>query len=274
MMSYEDFKNEVLEKIPDYLPEEYQEVFIRPVNKVNCVLDGLTVKANDSFMPTIYINYLYELYEEKIIFQFINTEQNKDFLKTIPHRNFQDLSIIYRWVVDINDDGISSTIVNNDLMNSWKITEDQLFKLAKENTKTLLPFKVQTMKEVVCEILKKQNIDIDNEESKYFLDSMDDVEMYVITNNKGINGAISIVYKECLHELAEKLNSNLYILPSSVHEVIAIKASLNQSPKDLLEMVKEVNLNEVAINEVLSDNIYYYDKTSEKIAVVTEISDN
>ena len=37
--------------------------------------------------------------KDKIVFQLINTEQNKSFLEKVPHREFQDLSIIYRWVV-------------------------------------------------------------------------------------------------------------------------------------------------------------------------------
>jgi hypothetical protein len=42
----------------------------------------------------------------------------------------------------------------------------------------------------------------------------------VISNEKGINGAASMLYENELHELAESLESDLYILPSSVHEVI------------------------------------------------------
>lgn len=44
--------------------------------------------------------------------------------------------------------------------------------------------------------------------------------MWVISNEKGINGAASMLYENELHELAESLESDLYILPSSVHEVI------------------------------------------------------
>lgn len=36
---------------------------------------------------------------ENIIFQLINTEQNKKLLNDVPHREFLDLSIIYRMVI-------------------------------------------------------------------------------------------------------------------------------------------------------------------------------
>lgn len=51
-------------------------------------------------------------------------------------------------------------------------------------------------------------------------------QMYVISNNKGINGAVSMLYEDGLHELAEKLGSDLYIMPSSIHEVIAVSTDL------------------------------------------------
>ena len=52
---------------------------------VRAYLHGGDVKAN----ARGYAN-------EKIVFQLINTEQNKTFLEQVPHREFQDLSIVYK----------------------------------------------------------------------------------------------------------------------------------------------------------------------------------
>ena len=69
MMNYEIFKEVVIEKFKDYLPEKYQNMTLRvePVNKVNKVLDGITLVAEGegrSVSPTMYINYMYEHYLE------------------------------------------------------------------------------------------------------------------------------------------------------------------------------------------------------------------
>ena len=37
--------------------------------------------------------------------------------------------------------------------------------------------------------------------------------MYVISNEQGINGAISMLYEDKLHALAEDLETDLYIMP-------------------------------------------------------------
>ena len=74
--------------------------------------------------------------------------------------------------------------------------------------------------------------------------------MWVISNEKGINGAASMLYENELHELAENLESDLYILPSSVHEVLAVSTELTE-PEELARMVAEVNMQKVALEERL-----------------------
>lgn len=67
MMEYEIFKGVVGEKFKEFLPEKYQDaqVEIRPVDKVNRTLDGLSIRVNEPGMnisPTIYVNHMYEDY--------------------------------------------------------------------------------------------------------------------------------------------------------------------------------------------------------------------
>ena len=64
--------------------------------------------------------------------------------------------------------------------------------------------------------------------------------MWIITNDRGVNGAVNMLYDENLQHLAKELKDDLYILPSSIHEVICIPASMGD-PKVLAEMVQEVN---------------------------------
>ena len=48
-MEYEIFKGVVEEKFKEFLPEKYQnaQVEIRPVDKVNRTLDGLSIRVNE-----------------------------------------------------------------------------------------------------------------------------------------------------------------------------------------------------------------------------------
>lgn len=138
MMNYEIFKEVVKEKFVDYMPEKFKgmELVAEPVEKVNVTLDGIILREEGrNISPTIYINDMYKKYQEcgdleetlmaacdfmerayeqtpvvdvdsimrdaneKIVFQLINTEQNKTFLEQVPHREFQDLSIVYKVII-------------------------------------------------------------------------------------------------------------------------------------------------------------------------------
>ena len=48
------------------------------------------------------------------------------------------------------------------------------------------------------------------------------IPMYILTNRQKLHGSACIVYENLLSDIADCLDSDLYILPSSIHEVILI----------------------------------------------------
>ena len=82
-------------------------------------------------------------------------------------------------------------------------------------------------------------------------------EMLVITNRRRSFGASSILYPEMLKRIYEQFNDEFYILPSSVHEVLAVPAR-DKDPDELAQIVRAVNRAEVIEEEQLSDHVYHY----------------
>lgn len=78
-----------------------------------------------------------------------------------------------------------------------------------------------------------------------------------------------MLYEDKLHALAEQLQDDLYILPSSIHEVIAVPASMGK-PDELAQMVAEVNMAQVSLEERLSNQVYHYDKDLRKVSLATD----
>lgn len=309
MMDYEIFKEVVAEKMPSYLPGELKgrEVMIHPVDKINQTVDGLILKMdgeNEKVSPTIYLNDMYEHYkqfgdlqltlqtvgeamlksmakgvevqqglnfdnpEEKIVFQLINTEQNKDMLAHVPHREWKDLSIIYRLVTNVDKDGIESAVVRDGLAEKLGLTEEQLFKHAVENTRNIFPPTVRSMNDVMKEIFMADGMPM--EAVEMILGEVPaDRMMYVISNDRGINGAISMLYEDQLHTLAEQLGTDLYILPSSIHETIAVSVDMGD-PEALAQMVSEINMDQVSLQERLSNQVYHYDKDLRVLSMATD----
>ncbi len=102
------------------------------------------------------VDSLYKDADEKVVFQLINTEQNKSFLEQVPHREFQDLSIIYKLVVNADTESIQSIKVTNSLAEKrLGMNEEQLFKYAAENTRRILPPRIRNMNDVMKEMFFK-----------------------------------------------------------------------------------------------------------------------
>ena len=308
MMEYNEFKNIVELTFKNYLPEPYcnMKCVIHKVDKVNRTVDAFNFFPDKNGMnvtPTMYINDMYEHYKvtgdlnevfesaaaklveavkdankiascidyskanEKIVFQLINTEQNKEMLKDVPHREFQDLSIIYKWVVNREKDGVASILIRNDLAERLGFSEMELYKIALENTKEIFPPTIKPMTEVIMEIFMKNGAP-DGMFGMTFGDIPPNEQMYVISNDVGINGAISMLYTDGLDELAKQVESDLYIMPSSVHETIAVSTDMGE-PEELAKMVSEINMDQVSLGDRLSNQVYHYDKDLQTITLAT-----
>lgn len=307
MMDYEIFKEVVKEKFLSYMSDSYQgmEVKISPVEKVNRKLDGLSLLSNDertTVSPTIYIDDMYKEYlktgdlqaaiqnaaqtmdegfrqaalppldksmaKDNIIFQLINTMQNEELLKNMPHRKFQDLSIIYQWVVSVDERGISSSMISNKLAEELGMGEEQLFKAAAENTRRILPPVVKSMNEVMRDIFLADGMP-PSVADLMIGETPPQETLWVISNECGVGGAASMLYEDKLHKLAESLETDLFIMPSSVHEVIAVSVEMGE-PEDLARMVSEINMDQVDLSERLSNQVYHYDKNLRKITLATD----
>ena len=202
---------------------------------------------------------------DNIVFQVINTLQNEDMLRDMPHREFQDLSIIYRWVVKVDENGIQSSAIRNNLAEQLGMNEEQLFKCAVENTRRIFPPTVKSMNDVIREMFISDGMPA--EVADMMIGEMpEDKMMWVISNDRGINGAGSMLYEDNLHKLAMKLETDLYILPSSVHECIAVSTNVGD-PYELAEMVSEINMGQVVLEDRLSNQVYHYDRVTRKLSI-------
>ena len=304
MMNYEAFKKEVEERFISYLPDEMKNMKVEfcQVNKVNRTLDGIRVFCKNTtwkIAPTIYINEMYDLYQknesfeealfiavlnmsqvvqeiqtntninldmstakDNIIFRVINTKQNSRLLENVPNRPFLDLSVIYCWIVRMGEDGFQSTVVNNRLAQSLELTEEDMFKLAVENTRRILPPMVKELGDMIRKFLSPEFTDIP------IWNSGNDI--WAITNARWIEGAGCILYEDELYALAESLESDLYILPSSIHEMLAIPAEGDADK--LSEIVAFVNMKDLALEERLSNQVYRYDRKLRKLSLATDTS--
>lgn len=291
MLKEKEFYLYVEKNILNYLPEmEDQKVMVQRVKKNNQVsMMGLSIGEQKNYLlPVLYLepfyrNHLrgqpieetmkeiaciyqghqigfyldedkisdYEYIKKNLFYRVVNYEKNKELLKYAPHERFLDLAVTYRWAAYRNHDGMASAMVRNKELLMWGVSKDQMMKDARENTERIFPPVMRKIQSVLP-------IQIIEEE----------IPLFVMSNGDYMNGASVILYKDVLKEFAECMEHNLYILPSSIHEVIILlDDGYAKSPQELEKMVRETNRLVVDREEVLSDHVYYYDREKDEIRI-------
>lgn len=187
--------------------------------------------------------------KDKVVCRLINMEKNKEMLKNVPYISWCDLAVIFCLVLKDNVEETATAMINQKLCDSWKKTTEDLMEVAKKNTVLLFPPKKESLRNMIESMIGESELPYDNIKDN----------MIVITNTKLSYGAITFLYPNVLSEIAEELQSDLYIIPCAIHETIAMPANI-VGRQEVLSVVKDVNENAVLDTDFLSNNMYYYDR--------------
>ena len=214
------------------------------------------VEAHLADMPTFDVQALtdYEQMKDKLAMEVVAADRNADLLAKVPHQEMEDMAVVYRFVMESDENGRASILVSNDLLDKMGVTPEQLHADALENAPELRPAVIKGMSEVMMDMMGE-----DAHEMFGIDEFPQDEMMYVATVPDKISGAGVIAYQEFMDQAAEKLGGDFYILPSSIHEVLLVKDDGAVNFNDLKSMVEDVNATQVAPEEKLTDSVYHYD---------------
>lgn len=189
-----------------------------------------------------------------VTYKVVNASKNLKLMETCPHKMFLDLLVVYKMSYEKNGK-FGSAIIQNELCKVYNISQEELEEAALRNTKENEGFHVLSANQVQAYFA---GLEVEADENE---------PMYMMGNQSGAHGANIILYKEYFEKLAEKLNDDLYVFPSSVHELVAVPASI-MNESEARRIVQEVNEAEVAAEEWLSDNAYLFDRKSQELTIV------
>lgn len=206
-------------------------------------------------VPVVNVNALmnYEIMKEKLSVEVISAEVNEELLAKVPHDRIEDLAVVYRFIMESNEDGRASILVNNDLIERMGVTHEQLRADALENSPEIRPAVIQGMNEVMKEMM--------GPEAYEMFGIPDDTEemMFIATVPDKNSGAGVLAYQDFMDQAAEKIGGDFFILPSSIHEILLVPDDGQKGADELKAMVMDVNATQVSPEERLSDNVYHYD---------------
>lgn len=294
-MNYREFTDTIAKLLRERMGADY-EVKITEVTKNNGIaLTGvIMMRKSDRISPTIYLEEPYrqylagtalqeivdritELYwdqmadfnldidsfkefeyvRDRIFHKVINYEKNRKLLEDVPYFKWCDLAVVFYYAVEEKLMGRASILIHNNHLVMWEQTADALYRIAQHNMRQRMPELLMPMQDLVEEMTGVK------------LHQEGEIKMYVLTNRAKINGASAMLYSDKIGELAERLQSDLMILPSSVHEVLLLPDDHEQEYAFYRQMVEEVNTTQVEPEEILSYSLYRY---SREKAEIEEIS--
>lgn len=172
-----------------------------------------------------------------------------------------DLLAVFRIMLFVKDVGQSSILVRNRTMAMWDIELESLYETALKNTMEQTPARVISLDDM---------IDYGPEKSKRPEEvSYENGKTYILGNSGTVGGAAAMLYPGVLQTIAENSSSNLFIVPSSINEVLVISDDGKADSQSLQYMLMEANMGMVPRKEVLSDQVYYYDREERKISTAT-----
>lgn len=217
-----------------------------------------TVERGINDAPEVDVASLtdYNQMKEKLVMEVVSVETNRDMLEKIPHKEIEDMAIVYRFDLGEFADGRSSILVTNQIINTMGVTPEQLHNDAMETAPMLRPLVIRGMTEVIAEMTGMSREDMIQ---MGMAPGGNDEMMYVASSSDSISGAGVIAYQNFMDQAAEKVGGDFFILPSSRHEVLIVPDDGTKSLKELEAMVREVNATQVRPEDKLTDSVYHYD---------------
>ena len=248
-----DFANEVRA----LLLEKYEYVEVQKVVKNNDeILVGVTVRSeSENVAPNVYLNDFYERFADnrmsmqdvsvqiqeivdksahkealkhidtsvfmnkeelikRVIVRLVGTDNNEQYLSScVSVPVVEGLTAVLYVYVSSDEQGVMSSKLTKAMFDILDMPVEAVYQIAKRNTAQKLPCRIDSMLNVLGQMLGDDISDMDDA----------DISMYVLSNNVCINGATAILYEDVLKDFCNEHGyKELYILTSSVHEVILV----------------------------------------------------
>lgn len=291
-MNYTKFKDCVIRGLKEQVGEG-KEVMVEKRIKTNDIeLDSVTIFDHEhNVMPTLYLNDSYEKYrkgasieevideiiciteyysgctdldfdffdtfeesKDRIACKLINIERNEQLLEEVPYRRFLDLAIVAYSVMVHPDRSISTCLLTNSIIENWDVSVDEVIDWGIENTKEVMGELCLPLYSIVGDAFYDFGFDGDT------LTEPDETPVFVLTNQRRVNGAASLLNHDLMKRIGMAFEDDLYIIPSSIHEVILIPSSQTVNRQKLDEITCNVNQTALDPKDFLSDHTYFYSR--------------
>ena len=147
----------------------------------------------------------------------------------------------------MDESPVNTASVTNNLFENYNISKEEMHEKAFDNMHISYPAKVESIVEQLANVLPPEEIET----------MRDGIPLYVVSNEKGMNGAVEILDPHTMDLIKETLGNQEYLaIPSSVHEFLIMPMDESGSFREMAAMIQEVNQTAVSKEEIFSDHPY------------------
>lgn len=254
-----------------------------PQANIAYIADNLLSQANDTLgkwenLPELKIDR--EMLLEHVTPRLLSKEWTEnDEIASTP---FLDLKIAYGVFLsetmedpDSLPDELQNTnfLVRKETLDKYGISKRELHEAAISNMQKE-KIRVATITEIFMESVTEE--DRNDPGFRFFMEELKELKesqkrnpQYILTTERRIYGTNAIFQDNVLRDFAKACNSNLIIIPTSIHEWTLFPENRQQDyepgrpfcPRTLLESIKACNA-QLGDEEALRDSVYYYDRNA------------
>lgn len=252
---YQELENgNKLEDVWQKIAQDYQKC-----QETKISIDGISSREWD-----------YETIKKGLTVYVRNAQENANFLENCPHEIRENLALVYGFCVLVDGENSGGAIINYDRLKCLGVSEEQLKRDAWENMKQSNPPCFLELQDMLAKMYFDESGDIKAGGLEHLEDVDPNAMMYVLTNSNRVNGAVYMCDEEVMSLIAEKLGSDLIVIPSSIHETIILKETENMSVRELNAMVEAVNAEAVDPQERLGNFVYRFDREAQRLEKAVE----
>ena len=234
-------------------------------------LHTLTAELKDAYLGSLSmpepqkVDLDYDRIKDNLTVRLLEIRRNREFLATTPYMTVgHGLAMVCDIKMDDGDKGSWRATVTQGMLESQNYDKRELFMAAMDNAQLIDPPILVDMNQALF-VHEGENLMKRSEP----LPPEDVSNMYILSNTAGMLGSAALFYPDTREHIAEVIGESYTVLPSSQHEVLIIPDSAGLPREDLAGMVKTANETVVEPKDVLSDNIFHYDRDEKKFELAT-----
>ena len=262
-----------METINNMLQPEGMQIEMKEFFKNNTTKMGLVIKVQDSAISRIIYpdgsfwlqtdeqiveeirsiceNYslsvqnFNSLHKEEILAKVLPKVHSAEHQKIIEQGQYVyttkfDLLMLYYIPLIRDENGVNTITLSYNIINNAGLSLEEVHKAAMKNLEK--DYTIMNLKDIF-------NIDLPD----------DGVPKKIVTVPDKVLGAATIFSNRVMQELQNELGEFFAILPSSIHEIIALPLNTYNQLQELLEIVVIINAGSVDPEDKLTDGVYYWD---------------